>query len=97
MLCEIFKEVIEQNKEAIIEAHKQAQAEPVVCRTFTYAKYNMSIAMQIAIDNIQINTAMRVSNTHEAVFNSIADVSEDIIAAAIEASKECTLMWFNKL
>lgn len=97
MLSEIFKEVIEQNEAEIIEAHKQAQAEPVVCKTFTYAKYNLKIAMQIAADNVQINTAMRMSDTHEAVFNSIADVHGDIIAAAKEASKEYAFMWVNKL
>lgn len=97
MLSEIFKEVIEQNEVEIIEAHKQAQAEPVVCKTFTYTKYNLTIAMQIAVDNVQINTAMRMSDTHEAVFNSIADVNGDIIAAAKEASKEYALMWVNKL
>ena len=97
MLSKIFKEVIEQNEAEIIEAHKQALVEPIVCKTFTYAKYNLKIAMQIAADYVQMNTAMRMSDTHEAVFNSIADIHGDVIAAAKEASKEYALMWVNKL
>lgn len=97
MLSELFKEVIEQNKAEIIEAHKQAQAEPVVYKTFVHPKYNLKIAMQITADDVQMNTAMRMSDTHEAVFNSIANIHGDIIAAAKEASKEYALMWVNKL